>query len=139
MHLQITTSADAEIAYAALTTQEGINGWWTSRAEVPGGEGRLIRASFPGAPVTWDLRIRELAPSSLVAWRIEGAPPPQLIGTEIVWALEPSAEGTVVRLDHRDFAEVDDIFRIVTVRWAQLLDKLRAYTDSRKPAPFFDF
>ena len=35
-HLIQAESVDDAAAYAAVTTREGITGWWTSRAEVPG-------------------------------------------------------------------------------------------------------
>ena len=51
----------------------------------------------------------------------------------------PSTTGSVVRLDHTGFAAVDDMFRIVTVGWAQMLLSLKAYLESGVRKPFFDF
>ena len=49
---------EAAAAYAALTTGEGITGWWTSRADVPGTRtGDVLKMSFPDAPMTWDMRV----------------------------------------------------------------------------------
>ena len=38
-HLVQVDGVDAAAAYAAVTTRDGITGWWTSRAEVSGASG----------------------------------------------------------------------------------------------------
>jgi hypothetical protein len=47
--------------------------------------------------------------------------------------------GTRILLDHTGFAQVDEMFRIVTLGWAQMLLHLKQYLDSGQPAPFFSF
>jgi hypothetical protein len=66
--------------------------------------------------------------------------PPQWIGTDVRFALEPAPQGgTRVLLDHTGFTQVDEMFRIVTLGWAQMLLRLKQYLDSGQPAPFFSF
>ena len=138
-HLIQVDGIDAATAYAALTTQDGITGWWTSRATVPGADvGDLLRMSFPDAPVTWDMRIEKAEAPALVGWDCVGGPP-GWSSTRVVWALEPADGGVVVRLDHAGFPAVDDMFRIVTVGWAQMLLSLKAYLESGVRKPFFSF
>ena len=73
-----------------------------------------------------------------VEWDCTGGPP-GWPGTRIVWTVEPTDAGVVVRLDHTGFDTVDDMFRIVTVGWAQMLLSLREYLASGVRKPFFDF
>ena len=47
--------------------------------------------------------------------------------------------GTVIRFDHTGFPAVDDMFRIVTVGWAQMLLSLKTYLETGVRKPFFDF
>ena len=66
--------------------------------------------------------------------------PPQWIGTDVRFTLEPAPQGgTRVLLDHTGFPQVDEMFRIVTLGWAQMLLHLKQYLDSGQPAPFFSF
>ena len=60
-------------------------------------------------------------------------------GTRVGWGVEPADAGVVVRLDQTGFATVDDMFRIVTVGWAQMLLSRRGYLASGVRKPFFDF
>jgi uncharacterized protein YndB with AHSA1/START domain len=139
MFHQVQTDADAKSAYDAITTHEGITGWWTSRAEVPpAAVGAAVRPRFPDMPVGHDLRVVRLVEPTAVAWRCV-AGPPGWVGTEIAWNVEPLDRGSVIRLDHTGWAEVDDMFRIVTVGWAQMLLSLKAYLDSGERRPVFDF
>jgi uncharacterized protein YndB with AHSA1/START domain len=138
-HLVQIDGADAAAAYAAVTTTDGITGWWTSRAAGAGAAvGDRLSMSFPDAPVTWDMTVAVADRPIRVEWDCTGGPP-GWSGTRVVWAFEPVDAGVVVRLDHLGFATVDDMFRIVTVGWAQMLLSLRDYVASGVRKPFFDF
>ncbi|HEV8566494.1 MAG TPA: SRPBCC domain-containing protein [Actinoplanes sp.] len=138
-HLIQIDGVDAPTAYAALTTHDGITGWWTSRATVPGANvGDVLKMSFPDAPFTWDMRIDKADAPAVVEWDCIGGPP-GWEHTRIIWSAEATDAGAVVRLDHTGFPAVDDMFRIVTVGWAQMLLSLKAYLESGIRKPFFDF
>ncbi|GAA4003723.1 SRPBCC domain-containing protein [Streptomyces sp. NBC_01352] len=135
--LQIRIDADAETVYRALSTPDGVAGWFTTGAEIGEGVGALHRLSFPGAPMTWDFRIDRAEPGKRLAQTVV-AGPPQWLDTEIGYALEAHPEGgTVVRFDHTGFAEVDDMFREVTMGWAGMFMRLKEYVETGKPVPYF--
>ncbi|MGW1704919.1 SRPBCC family protein [Streptomyces sp. NPDC002206] len=137
--LQIRIAADPETVYRAISTAEGVAGWCTTGAEIGEGIGALHRLSFTGAPMTWDFRIDEAAAGKRPAQTVV-AGPPQWIGTEIVYALEAHPEGgTVVRFDHAGFAEIDDMFREVTMGWAGMFARLKDYAETGIPVPYFTF
>ena len=138
-HLVEVNGVDAAAAYSALTTPDGVTGWWTRRAEVSGARvGDVLRMSFPDAPMSWDMRIAEVEGPTGLHWECIGGPP-GWPGTEIAWGVENTGSGAVVRLDHTGFSTVDDMFRIVTVGWSQMLLSLKAYLESGRRQPFFDF
>jgi len=86
--------------------------------------------------MSWDMRVEQAEPGKLLTWHCIGGPP-QWIGTDVRWTLQPTLDGTLVLLDHNGFAEVDPMFRIVTLGWAQLLLRLRDYLQTGTPAPMF--
>jgi uncharacterized protein YndB with AHSA1/START domain len=134
-HLVEVDGADATAAYTALTTRDGITSWWTSRAEVTGDR---LSMSFPDAPMSWDMRVAAADRPTTVEWDCTGGPP-GWAGTHLRWAVEPTDGGAVVRFDHTGFPAVDDMFRIVTVGWAQMLLSLKAHLETGVRKPFFDF
>jgi hypothetical protein len=138
-HLIQVDGVDAAATYVALTTQDGITGWWTSRATVSGDRvGDRLSMSFPEAPVTWDMRITTADEPERVEWDCTGGPP-GWTETRVAWAVEQTDTGVVVRFDHAGFPAVDDMFRIVTVGWSQMLLSLRDHLTSGVRKPFFDF
>jgi uncharacterized protein YndB with AHSA1/START domain len=138
-HLIQGDGVDAAAAYLALTTQDGITGWWTSRAEVSGAAvGDVLKMSFPDASFTWDMRVDRVDTPTLVEWDCIGGPP-GWDKTRVRWGVQAAETGVVVRLDHTGFAAVDDTFRIVTVGWSQMLLSLKAYLETGVRKPFFDF
>jgi len=139
MHMQYAIAADQKTVYDAITTRAGIVSWWTTRVEVPEAVGGVVKASFPDMPMTWDLEIVELTEPTRVVWKAVGGPP-YWPGTTIVFELAPGEDGgTVLRFDHLGFSEVNDMFRIVTVGWAQVLGNLKVYAETGTPTPFFHF
>jgi uncharacterized protein YndB with AHSA1/START domain len=135
--LQIRVAAEPETVYRAVSTPEGVAGWFTTGAEIGEGVGALHRLSFPGAPMAWEFRVDEAAAGKRLAQTVI-AGPPQWIDTEIVYALEADPEGgTVVRFDHTGFAEADDMFREVTMGWAGMFTRLKEYVETGTPAPYF--
>jgi uncharacterized protein YndB with AHSA1/START domain len=107
--MQLDVAAGQEAAWEALTTHQGITSWWTTRAEVPEGPGAVLK--------------------------------PQWVDTEVAFALSPAAEGegTTVRFDHVGWREADQMFRVVTFGWGQMLSRLKGFLDSGKAMPYFDF
>lgn len=100
-HLVTVEKADATAAYAALTTQDGITGWWTSRADVPGPKvGDVLKMSFPDAPMTWDMRIDQADEPVRLEWECVGGPPGWET-TRVRWSLEQAGADVVVRAQSR--------------------------------------
>ena len=113
--IQIDTTVDPAATYTALSTTDGGAGWWPTRNQTSGTVGELLARHCVGGP-------------------------PQWIGTDVRFALEPAPHGgTKILLDHTGFTQVDEMFRIVTLGWAQMLLQLKQYLDSGQPAAFFSF
>jgi uncharacterized protein YndB with AHSA1/START domain len=136
---QIDVTADPAAVYRALITSDGVAGWWTTRNQTHGTVGQVDQMWFPDAPMAWELRVDEAVPGKLLARHCVGGPP-GWVGTDVRFTLEPTPDGgTLVVFDHTGFAEVDEMFRRVTMGWSQMLLQLKQYTESGEPAPFFDF
>jgi uncharacterized protein YndB with AHSA1/START domain len=132
--MQIDIAARPESVYRALTTTDGVAGWWTTKNETTGTVGDLNRYWFPGG-MQWDMRVTDTTADGLVAWHAESGP---RSGTDVRWTLQPEPDGTRVLFDHTGFASVDEAFRMVTLGWAQMLLRLKQYAETGTPAPFFD-
>ena len=134
--MQIDIAAEPGTVYRALTTTDGVAAWWTTRNETSATVGDVNRYWFPDAPLSWDLKVTDTVDGELVATHCVGGPPPW-IGTDVRWSLASTSEGTRVIFDHTGFATVDEMFRIVTLGWAQMILRLKEYAESGSAVPFF--
>ena len=124
-----------EKVWNALTTTEGLGGWFGSRAEIddlrPGGTVR----------VWWDedgphtLRIQSVEPPRRFAftWAIEGLPAGDPRRTHVEFSLTPTPAGTRLRVVEIGFAQLPDhlggAYRSNVDGWATELAELAEYLD----------
>ena len=134
IHFRFDVDASPPAVLKAVTTSEGIQGFWTTRAEVPAVVGETLKLGFAIAPAPFDLRL-EQSDERTVAWRTETFPP-HWVGTTIRWDIEGRAGGSTVAFRHAGFgAEVDAGHAAYT--WGQIMVHLKAYAESGRPDPVF--
>jgi uncharacterized protein YndB with AHSA1/START domain len=135
--MQFDIDADRETLRQALTTEEGIRSWWSTRADGPAG-GQL-RVSFPDVPQPFEFEVAGNG-GDRIDW-VTGIFPPWWAGTTIRFELaeNPDGPGTRLLFSHRDYEPDNPVIPIVTPAWAQILLRLKSYAETGKPGPFFDF
>jgi uncharacterized protein YndB with AHSA1/START domain len=124
--------------WAALTTLDGLTGWFGSHADgeiAPGGEVRMCWEQYDNHEVT--LAIKVVDPMSLFAygWTINGAPEGDPRRTYVEFALEPTAGGTKLTVTESGFAQLPDewleeSYNGNTEGWRSELGELVAYLDA---------
>lgn len=139
MVYELAVAADRDAVMTALTSPEGIRGWWAARAEL---EGDALRPEFPGLPQPFELEVAERSEDRLV-WNAGDFPPPWK-GTSCVWLLEDAPDGgTTLHFSHREWGDGNPMIGRVTLEWAYVLDHLKRYVetgvaDPRVPAEAYD-
>jgi hypothetical protein len=136
--MQFDINADRDTVHRALSTEEGVASWWSSRTDGPR-DGHL-EVPFPDRPEPFEF---EVVRDDLdrVEWRT-GAFPPWWTGTTIRWDLSDLPDqprGTRLLFSHRDYDPENPVIPIVTPAWAQIILRLKAYAQSGQRQPFFDF
>lgn len=126
--------AEPEKVVKAITTTEGIKGFWTSQAEVPAKVGDTLKLEFAVAPAPFDLRL-EQSDGRTVVWRTETFPP-HWVGTNVRWDVEPRDGGATVAFRHDGFSDEADAAQ-VAYTWGQIMVKLKQYAETGRPDPVF--
>jgi uncharacterized protein YndB with AHSA1/START domain len=126
--------APPETLLRAVTTPEGIRGFWTSRADVPADVGGTLRLEFEQAPEPFDLRL-EQSDERTVVWRAQSFPP-HWVGTTIRWDVGPRQDGSTVAFRHAGFADDDEAGR-VAYTWGQIMARLKQYAETGRSDPVF--
>src|SRR6185369_2149863 len=92
----ITIAAPPEKIYRALTTEDGIRGWWTTDVSMHERVNGRAMFGFENHAVVFKMQIEELQLSSLVRWRCDGGNQPEWVGTTIEFRLLPQPDGEVL-------------------------------------------
>lgn len=132
----VELSHEREKVWAALTTAEGLAGWFGETAEIdlrPGGAGTL---KWPGGHEAV-LRVERVEEPGVFGftWRVHGLPEDDPRRTYVEFTLEPLDGGTRLRVVESGFAQLPGevhatAFEGNTSGWAREVDDLVAYLDA---------
>jgi uncharacterized protein YndB with AHSA1/START domain len=129
--------APCETVFDALTTTEGLAGWWTTGARAEGvAVGADLAFTF-GGPFNPRLRVVALDRPALVGWEGVGGHAAWGATTAIRFDLEATDAGTVVRFRHdlgRDASA--DAVASANFNWGYYLDSLRLLCETGRGKPF---
>lgn len=125
--------AAPEAVYEALTTVDGLAGWWTTDTTGTGQAGGRLEFRFPPAG-GFDMEVLETRPAEQVTWRVaEG--PEEWIGTTIDWQLRRDGDYTIVLFAHRGWKEPVEFMYHCSTKWATFLLSLKALVETGQGAP----
>jgi uncharacterized protein YndB with AHSA1/START domain len=122
-----------ETVYGALTTVDGLAGWWTTDVKGNGDVGGVLQFRFP--PVGgFDMEVLELKPSERVVWRVVDGPE-EWIGTTIEWDLRQSGDYTIVLFKHQGWKEPVEFMHHCSTKWGSYLMSLKSLVETGKGTP----
>jgi uncharacterized protein YndB with AHSA1/START domain len=122
--------------WAALTTADGLSGWFGQNASIdlrPGGRAQM---SFDGG-FTAEMRVERVEEPSVFGytWHVYGLPEDDPRRTYVEFTLEPAGAGTRLTVVETGFAQLSDdahraAFEANTGGWASELGELVDYLDA---------
>lgn len=144
-----------EQVYNALTTQEGLQAWWTPEAQAKPEVESVARFPF-GSKYFKEMEIMELKPNEVVKWIcITGAE--EWIDTTITFKLQPADKksllndhpeitdqlqqqngdtATLLIFQHDNWKEYTPMFYECNYTWAQFLRSLKLFCETGKGRPW---
>ncbi len=132
--------------YTALSTVDGVAGWWTKETTGESKVGGVMTVRFLDrgpeglGPVTekgrMELEVTRLDPGKDVVWRVN-AGPQEWIGTDVTFSLSEADGQTVVVFGHRNWREPVEFMAHCSMKWATFLLSLRdlVETGTGRPSP----
>ena len=131
---RIGVTASPDDVYAALTTVDGLAGWWTEDTTGDGQVGGVLRFRF--VPGGFDMRVRELVPAKLVRWEVADGPE-EWIGTTVEFELTQEDGFTIVMFRHEGWREPVAFMSHCSTKWATFLMSLKRLVETGmgEPAP----
>lgn len=121
--------------YEALTTREGLAGWWSTKVELDEGQGDVIRFTFHG-DFHPQMKQTTLERDRKVRWQCVGGHPNWQDNT-FSFTIEPrksEALLTFVQEYARELA--DETYGVYNFNWGYYLNSLKLWCETGRGAPF---
>jgi uncharacterized protein YndB with AHSA1/START domain len=135
---RIGIKAPVSKVYAALSTVEGVAGWWTKDTSGVSKVGETIEVRFhtrEGKQIGhMTMKVIALDLNKKVHWRVT-AGPEEWVGTDVVFDLSQEGDDTIVLFGHKKWREVNDFTSHCSTKWATFLLSLRELVESGKGKP----
>lgn len=137
---RVGIKASAAKVYDALSTVEGVAGWWTSDTigDPRVGGALTFRFHSPAGVELGaiEMKVLELIPEKSVRWQVVSGPE-EWVGTEIDFAISQADGLTIVIFGHRNWREAVEFMAHCSMKWATFLLSLRELveTGTGRPAP----
>ena len=125
-------SASLDEVYAALTTIEGLSGWWATDTKGQTEVGGILEFRFE--PGGFDMKVLELNPAEGVLWEVVDGPA-EWIGTTVRWNLKQDGDYTIVLFAHEGWKEPVEFMYHCSTKWATFLVSLKQLVETGTGAP----
>ena len=135
LHRVGVETATPQKVYDALTTVEGLAGWWTEETTGTTDVGGVLEFRFP--PIGgFDMEVVEAQAPERVSWRVVDGPE-EWIGTTVEWDLRQEGDWTIVLFAHRGWREPVEFMHHCSTKWGSFLLSLKGLveTGDGSPAP----
>lgn len=132
LHRVGVENSSPQRVYDALTTLEGLSGWWAEKTTGDTGPGGVIEFRF--GPGGIDMEVDELDPGRLVRWEVVGGPE-EWIGTHVQFDLRQDGDWTIVLFRHEGWREPVEFMAHCSTKWATYLVSLKQLLETGRGAP----
>ena len=120
--------ASPEHIFDAVTSEAGLNNWWTDACSVERRVGGKYYFHFE-PDYDWHAEVAEWSTSQHVVWYFTQADE-DWTGTKLSFSIVNTDRGPLLRMEHTGWRTLNDHFRHTSYCWAQYLRKLQKHLAS---------
>jgi uncharacterized protein YndB with AHSA1/START domain len=135
---RVGIKAPVSKVYAALSTIEGVAGWWTTETTGVSKSGGHIDVRFlspSGKEIgSMGMEVMALDPSKKVHWRFKSGPA-EWVGTDVIFNLSQDGDFTIVLFGHKNWREADEFTSHCSMKWAMFMLSLKDLVETGKGKP----
>jgi uncharacterized protein YndB with AHSA1/START domain len=134
---RVGIKAPADRVYHALTTREGLAGWWTEDVKAENKIGGALHFAFTAEGVElgfFDMKVVELDPGRRVQWQVVDGPP-EWLGSRIGFDLKQEGDYCIVMFKHQGWKDAVEFMHHCSTKWATYLMSLKALVETGTGRP----
>ena len=133
LHRIAIKTNSVENVYSALSTIQGLAGWWTQDTQGEADKiGGKIEFRFTGGG--FDMQVLELVSNQRIVWEVI-AGEKEWIGSRICFELKQDGDYVVVLFKHEAWKEVSEFMHHCSTKWAIFLMSLKSLLETGKGNP----
>jgi uncharacterized protein YndB with AHSA1/START domain len=125
-------SSSQNDVYKALTTVDGLSGWWTTDTQGESKVGGALKFRFGAGG--FDMKVLALQSAKHVLWQVVDGPE-EWIGTKISFDLRQEGEWTLVFFKHEGWREPVEFMHHCSTKWGVFLLSLKSLLETGAGAP----
>ena len=118
----------------ALTTVDGLAGWWTADTTTAGADTLVFRFGDTGG---FDMKVLDAGSQERVAWEVVDGPA-EWVGTTVTFDLVPQDEWTIVLFTHAGWREPVEFMSHCSTKWATFLMSMKEFVETGAGRPHPD-
>ncbi|HUY78543.1 MAG TPA: SRPBCC domain-containing protein [Ktedonobacterales bacterium] len=126
---RVGIAAPQEWVYRALTTPEGLAGWWTSDVRGDPTQGGVLEFYFSGSEPGAVMEVAEATPTNHVRWRCRGGAE-EWVGTDVTFDLKTDGGETVLLFTHANWREPVEFMYHCSTKWAYFMLSLKGWVEA---------
>jgi len=133
---EIQLSSESHAVMHAISTAEGISGWW-SKANTMWKENGDEFLSVDFGRIKKLMKVQRPDPLSRMTWDVLECTLSEWPGTQITFNLSPThGGGTLLRLEHKGLTPELECFQSCSTGWEYFMASLKQYVETGKGTPY---
>lgn len=130
--INVTIKTNPQKIYDAITTQEGLAGWWAKQTIAKPEVGFVNVFTF--GTIRNEMVVTRLNPNKKAEWKcIQSID--EWIDTNISFDLEEKDGKTILRFAHSNWKDTTDLFAFCTYDWSRFLGSLKSLCETGTGTP----
>jgi len=130
---RVGINAPSSKVYSALSTLEGLSGWWTTDVSASSEMGG--HAAFRFKASNFVMEVFKQESNARVAWRCLSGPD-EWIGSTLSFELNDGEEETIVLFRHQDWRNENEFLAQCSMKWAVFLLSLKSFVETGAGHPY---
>ncbi|HEX6943764.1 MAG TPA: SRPBCC domain-containing protein [Gemmatimonadaceae bacterium] len=134
---RVGIKAPVSDVFAAVSTVDGVAGWWTKETTGSGNEIDVRFLTPSGKELGgMAMEVTEVEPNRKVQWRFKSGPE-EWLGTDATFDLYQDGENTILLFGHRNWREPVEFMAHCSMKWATFMLSLKELVETGrgKPSP----
>jgi uncharacterized protein YndB with AHSA1/START domain len=125
-------SSSPDDVYSALTTLDGLSGWWTDNTHGLTDVGGILEFRFTAGG--FDMKVVELERNRRVHWEVIDGPA-EWVGTTVDFTIRQDGDDTIVLFAHKGWREPVEFMYHCSTKWGVYLLSLKSLVENGKGSP----